>query len=140
MHPRSFLALFTLSLVGLAISSAALAQDACNSPRATQYDLNGCADASLKRSDAEMNTLYRRIRLRLKDDPDTLKQLVAAQRAWLAFRDAECAFASSAESGGSIYPMVYSNCLDGLTHKRIGDLKGYLKCEEGEMDCPVPAG
>ena len=138
MRLRSFLALATFSLAGLAISAPARALDACNSPRATQYDLNVCAGASLKRSDVEMNTLYGRIRLRLKDDPDTLKRLVAAQRAWLAFRDAECGFASGAESGGSIYPMVYSNCLEGLTRKRIGDLKIYLKCAEGDMDCPVP--
>ena len=42
----------------------------------------------------------------------TLPQLLrrnAAQRAWVAFRDAQCAYESNAEArGGSMAPMVYS--------------------------------
>jgi uncharacterized protein YecT (DUF1311 family) len=133
--------LFSASLLaGLALALGAWAQDGCDSPKATQFDLNSCADASFKVADAQMNSLYATIRTRLRDDPDAMKRLVAAQRAWLAFRDAECEFASGAESGGSIYPMVYSSCQTALTTKRNGDLKKYLKCAEGDIECPVPAG
>jgi hypothetical protein len=29
--------------------------------------------------------------------------------------------------------------IDRLTGKRIGDFKNYLNCQEGALDCPVPA-
>lgn len=85
-----------------------------------------------------LNKLYKQIEHRLKDDADTTKQLVTAQRAWVAFRDAECNFSSSGASTGSVYPMIVSICLDGMTQKRIEDFRGYLECEKGDMSCPVP--
>lgn len=133
-------ALSIFALIILA-SPAAHAEEVEVCPDAqSQAELNECADKSYKASDAELNTLYRQIRRRLNDDPDTSKLLVAAQRAWVTFRDAECGFSSSMTSGGSAYPMVWAMCLDGLTKSRIEDFKGYLNCEEGDMSCPVPAG
>ncbi len=35
--------------------------------------------------------------------------------------------------------MVYALCLQGLTDERIEQLGSYLKCEEGDMSCPVPS-
>jgi len=64
------------------------------------------AEAAFKRSDKKLNELYRQIEGRLKDDADTKKLLVAAQRAWVGFRDAECTFATSESAGGSVYPTL----------------------------------
>lgn len=104
-----------------------------------QADLNECYGKAFKASDAELNKLYKEIVARLKDDPDTAKLLVTTQRAWVAFRDAECNFQASAVSGGTAAPMIHSMCLDGQTKSRIEDFKTYLNCEEGDMSCPVPA-
>ena len=104
-----------------------------------QRTMNECADKSYEKSDAELNALYKLIKQRLKDDTDTTKLLVAAQRAWVGFRNAECKFSTLALSGGSVYPVIYSGCVDRLTRKRIDDFKGYLMCEEGDLSCPVPA-
>ncbi|MBM6593388.1 lysozyme inhibitor LprI family protein [Microvirga pudoricolor] len=125
------------ALILVATVSAASAQDCAKS--ADQMTLNQCADASYRRADAELNRLYRQIEGRLKGEPDSAKALVGAQRAWIAFRDAECTFSSSAVSGGSIYPTIYSGCLESLTRKRVDDLKRYLNCQDGDMSCPVPA-
>jgi uncharacterized protein YecT (DUF1311 family) len=57
----------------------------------------------------------------------------------VAFRDAECDFSASAVSGGSAHGIILAICLDRLTGKRIGDFKNYLNCQEGALDCPVPA-
>jgi uncharacterized protein YecT (DUF1311 family) len=76
---------------------------------------------------------------RLKKDPATTKLLIRAQKAWLAFRDSECAFVASATDGGSANGMIYSFCLDGLTQKRLVELNAYLHCKEGDLSCPVPA-
>ncbi len=101
--------------------------------------MNACADKSFKASDAELNNLYKQIRHRLKDDPDATKLLVSAQKAWVAYRDAECAFSGSGASGGGIYPMLVAQCRGDVTRSRIQDFKRYMSCEEGDMSCPVPA-
>ncbi|NEV15157.1 urease-associated protein [Rhizobium sp. SEMIA 4088] len=102
--------------------------------------MNECADKSFKKSDADLNGVYKQIEQRLKDNADTKKLLVTAQRAWVAFRDAECTFQTSGSSQSSIYPMVYSMCLDTVTQSRVRTLEAYLNCAEGDTSCPVPAG
>ncbi|MGE6786558.1 lysozyme inhibitor LprI family protein [Ensifer adhaerens] len=100
--------------------------------------MNACAAKALKASDAELNALYKQIQGRLEDDEDTTKLLVAAQRAWIAYRNAECDFASSGVAGGSIEPMITLQCRDDRTKKRVADFKTYLSCEEGDLSCVLP--
>jgi uncharacterized protein YecT (DUF1311 family) len=104
----------------------------------TQLQLNQCAADQAKQSDAALNAAYATIRKRLKDDPAATKLLVTAQRAWIGFRDSECAFSSSATVGGSMNGMVNAECLDALTRKRLVELNAYLHCQEGDTTCPVP--
>jgi uncharacterized protein YecT (DUF1311 family) len=117
----------------LAFAPAALAYDCADQ---TQPGLDQCADAAFKRADAALNGVYREITRSLKDDPKTTKLLVATQKAWIAFRDSECAFSVSANEGGSIYPMVYSLCLAEVTKARTKRLEAYLKCTD-DTGCPV---
>lgn len=130
----------TLLLATVALLAAATAQAADDCANAQdQSTMDICAGEAYKKSDRQLNDLYKKIEARLKDDAATTKLLVTAQRAWVAFRDAECAFSSSGVSGGSVYPMIHSMCLDGLTQARAKDLQAYLACEEGDMSCPVPS-
>lgn len=126
----------TIALI-LATPGFALAQQNCGD-LTTQTDMNICAGKAYAKSDAELNTLYKQIEARLKDDADTKKLLVSAQKAWIGFRDAECNFSSSTVAGGTAYPFISSTCLDNMTQTRIETLRGYLKCTEGDLDCPVP--
>ena len=123
-----------LVLTFLAIAPA-LAHADCDAAK-TQADLNKCYGDAYRKSDAELNKLYKQLQGRLKDGPGDSKQLVAAQRAWVGFRDAECGFASG--GGGSVGPMLDAICLDRLTMQRIKDLKTSLQCEEGDVGCVVP--
>ncbi|TKJ80160.1 urease-associated protein [Pseudomonas koreensis] len=132
MSPRLLLTLMPFLFTPLA--DAAI--DCANA--SDQATMNQCAGQDFKAADKELNTVYQQISGRLKDNPDGKKLLVSAQRAWLGFRDAECKFSSSGVTGGSVYPWVYSSCLTGLTKLRVESLKQYLKCEEGDMSCPVP--
>jgi uncharacterized protein YecT (DUF1311 family) len=131
--------LVALSLLASPPASIAQADEACDTPHSSQAELNDCFGNAYKKSDAQLNGLYKQITGRLKDDQATTKLLVTAQRAWVGFRDAECDFSTSAVSGGSAFGMVQAICLDRLTSKRIEDFKTYLKCQEGNLDCPVPA-
>jgi len=131
-----FVAISAMAIVALSQRAHA---DECDNAQGGQAGLNECYDKVFKKSDAELNKLYKQIEARLKSDADRTKLLVTAQRAWVAFRDGECNFQSSATAGGSISPMIYSMCLDTETKSRIEDFKSYLKCEEGDLSCPVPA-
>jgi uncharacterized protein YecT (DUF1311 family) len=123
----------------LAMPTFTFAQNKCYDAAKTQYDLNQCAGASLGESDKKLNELYAQIEARLKDDANTRKLLVQAQRDWTKFRDAECNFQTAQSAGGSIMPMILAQCIDGLTQTRVKDFEGYLKCQEGDTSCPVPA-
>ncbi|MFQ2812649.1 lysozyme inhibitor LprI family protein [Aeromonas caviae] len=51
-----------------------------------------------------------------------LERLRTAQRAWIAFRDAQCRYEVGVYEGGSMAPMVHSSCLTQLTEARTKDL------------------
>jgi len=101
--------------------------------------LNECAGKALSKSDAELNRIYGQIVARLGNDAATKGKLVAAQRAWIAFRDADCTFRAASVEGGSIHPMVVTLCRKDVTDQRIQTLKPLLSCQEGDTSCPVPA-
>ena len=131
MNPRLLLA-----LTPLLFTSMALAVDCDNA--SDQATMNQCAAQQNAAADKELNALYQQITSRFKSNPDSKKQLVGAQRAWVAFRDAECKFSASGVEGGSVYPLIYSNCTTELTKARVQTFKQYLKCQEGDLSCPVP--
>jgi uncharacterized protein YecT (DUF1311 family) len=122
----------------LTMPTLALAADKC-ADAVDQVTMNACAVAAFKQSDKKLNELYRQIETRLKDDASTKRLLVQTQQAWVKFRDAECSFQTSASAGGTIAPMHVSMCMDGLTQSRVKDFENYLKCKEGDLNCPVPS-
>ncbi|UCI09716.1 lysozyme inhibitor LprI family protein [Mesorhizobium sp. B1-1-8] len=117
----------------------AFAQDECYSNAKDQASMDQCADAAFKKSDKQLNELYKQIEARLKDDADTKKLLIQAQRDWAKFRDAECDFQTAGAAGGSMMPMLVAQCMGGLTQSRVEAFEGYLNCKEGDMSCPIPA-
>ncbi len=131
------LILILVYLVAAASFCEVRADDCASSPTQTEMDL--CEDAAQKRADAELNKAYREIIERLKDNEETKQLLIASQRLWLRFRDAECAFMASGVEGGSIYPTIVQSCRTTMTADRIKGLAVYLKCAEGDMGCPVPS-
>ena len=131
MYPRVLLA-----LTPLLFTTVAHAADCDNAT--DQATMNQCAAQQNKAADKELNALYQQITERLKGSPDSKKLLVGAQRAWIGFRDAECKFSASGVEGGSVYPLIYSHCITDLTKARVEAFKIYLKCQEGDLSCPVP--
>lgn len=53
--------------------------------------------------------------------------LRAAERAWIAFRDAECGFRYSSEGGGQDASLVASQCRMELTSDRVRQLDAYTR-------------
>lgn len=130
---------FLLALTVIALAQTARAEDCSNAP--DQTSMNECMTNAYKKADAELNALYERIAARLNGSGDRTKPraaLVAAQRAWIAFRDAECAFVGGPTAEGSIHTTIVASCLTDITNRRIDDFKTYLKCKEGDLACPLP--
>jgi uncharacterized protein YecT (DUF1311 family) len=124
--------------VGLLTTTGAYAADKCGAAR-TADEISKCADGDLKVLDDALNKAYAEIEHRLANKHDARSALIAAERAWVHFRDSECKFSAAGVDGGSVYASVVMQCTADLTAKRIADLRTYLHCEEGDLACPVPA-
>ena len=133
----SWTSLVTLILAATFLASAARADDCVDPPN--QLAMNECAGKAFDEADKKLNDAYRQMAGRLNNDAATKKLLVDAQRAWIAFRDAECTFQPSRASGGSMHPLLVSNCRTELTKARTERLNAYLTCEGDDMSCPAPA-
>lgn len=107
----------------------------CNNA-ATQTDMNICAGKTFQAADASLNLLYRG--LMAKYDAKSQALLKDAERKWLAYRDAECAFETAPTEDGSAYPMVHALCMAALTKARVKELQAQQNCEEGDMGCNRP--
>ena len=121
------------AMLCLAFSAGPAAAQDCDDPQ-TQMEMNACAGKAYEAADAALNAAYAEVRSHL--DADGREQLVAAQRAWIAWRDAECTLRSRGVEGGSIYPTVHASCLTELTQARTADFETMLECEEGDLSCP----
>ncbi|TPM90358.1 lysozyme inhibitor LprI family protein [Mesorhizobium sp. B2-1-3A] len=126
---RTFL---SACLVLLAGASGARAQE-CDRSDDSQQMMNICAGADYQAADAKLNAAYQN--LIGSDDADGKRLLQAAQRAWIAFRDAECAHTTAARTGGSVHAMEVSQCLTRLTNDRVKQLAASANCEEGDAGC-----
>lgn len=130
-----------LSALGLAAAANA-ADDMCFEKAQNQSQLTACSFEALKRQDQELNRLYQQAQNRLKGDEPARRLLTAAQRQWIAFRDAECGFATMRSADGSMYAMTMNSCLADMTRDRVIQLNNYLACGKGadeqtRLNCAV---
>jgi uncharacterized protein YecT (DUF1311 family) len=102
----------------------------------TQADMNQRASNDFARADVAMNEQYRvtmalmkrmdgpqpRVPVR-RTGPSHANALLQAQRAWLGYRDAQCAAQGSRYDGGTMQGMVVSDCKAKLTRARTAELK-----------------
>ena len=126
-------------IAALLLLAAAEPKLDCSDPQNQSY-MNFCALQDYQRADTEMNAQYRlavaRLRSADKDvdraidrQPLYYNTLVAAQRAWLTFRDQHCLLASFEARGGSMQPMLESLCKAELTKQRTQQLKSMVETE-----------
>ena len=99
----------------------------CNNPQ-TQSEMNICASIAYQNADRKLNQVYRQLLPKLS--ASRKQKLISAQQAWIKFRDSSCEFETSAYEGGSIAPMIYSNCLADVTEQRTKDLQRYLEVSD----------
>jgi len=92
----------------------------------TQAAMNAQARAEFVKVDAELNRTYEALLAKLPD-AESKEKLKQSQRAWVAFRDAEAAFAADQARGGSMAPTIRYETMTELTQQRIEQLKLHLE-------------
>jgi uncharacterized protein YecT (DUF1311 family) len=103
----------------------------CSDPQ-NQAEMNECAARAANEADADLNLIWPQVLASYEQmDRDSgsnegVKRLRAAQRAWLAFRDASCAVAGYEALGGSMESMLVSGCVADLTKRRASELRQML--------------
>jgi len=99
----------------------------------TQADLQTCTAGDSASADKALNAIYKILSGKL--GPADQQRLRKAQRAWIAFRDQECAFRTKPYADGSVYGSLVETCVADLTKARLSQLQFQLKCPEGDLAC-----
>ena len=103
----------------------------CNDIRNT-YESNVCAERDFQAADASLNEVYKRVLAHIAgnggdkpyDSRTWSEAMKAAQRAWLAFRDADCKGVVPVEwAGGTGTTAAVLGCMSGKTRARIRELE-----------------
>jgi uncharacterized protein YecT (DUF1311 family) len=137
----------SLGIVILAAASLLLSEGAAGAQNAplypvkncsnltTQMELNQCAGANDEAADTALNKLYQQL-MADQTDAASKQRLTGAERAWIAFRDKECAYeVGPQQEGGSIWPMEMSNCLEAVTAARLLEITKLRGCTAGGSAC-----
>ena len=83
-------------------------------------EMKNCVDVETKRQDEKLNQSYEKLLASLK--PTRKTQLVDAQRAWLKYRELNCAFYDDG-SGGTAAGLAANDCTMTMTAKRASELE-----------------
>jgi uncharacterized protein YecT (DUF1311 family) len=88
----------------------------------TTLQQEGCAEQQILKTDAEINSVAKAIFPLLHDDP-ARRRFITAQRAWFAYRRADCLSMSDVFEDGSESPVVAAQCAASRNNRRLGDLR-----------------
>jgi len=86
-------------------------------------DMHACIAAEYERQDGRLNLAYKQLSNQLSDDRK--KQLLAAQRLWIQFRGANCAFYADPD-GGTLANLDGATCELEATALRAAELERFL--------------
>ncbi len=91
----------------------------------TTLQINECFAKELKKADAKLNRVYQLAEKKLQ--PDDAALLRKAQRAWLAYRDAQCEAEHALWGGGTGGTAARMSCSLELTRKRAAEIQNTYK-------------
>lgn len=112
-------------ILHLSLLIATLALPMAEVAAQSQSEMNQEAHAGFEKADAELNKVYAKVLAKL--DAEGQRKLKAAQRTWVAFRDAQAELDADIMRGGSAAPMLHSGSMAGSTQTRTQQLKEFLK-------------
>jgi uncharacterized protein YecT (DUF1311 family) len=122
-------------LVSLSDPAPVMAGVNCQSPL-TQADINTCAAITAKEADQALNQAYQQLKASLSPPQDAL--LVAAQLAWIRFRDTHCELERSFEAGGSLSTTSHLECVRRMSSAREKELRALQQARPGLSQSTQP--
>lgn len=115
-----FARILTVPILVIALFHTSYAKEPCEREDST-VALNECSKFKFDEADKALNIEYQQVLKNLQtlgragDDVSKIKaSLVKAQRAWVAFRDADCVAVYENYSGGSIRNVAYFGCMESI--------------------------
>jgi uncharacterized protein YecT (DUF1311 family) len=99
------------------------AETACHQKEST-VDISDCLQGLTGQWDKRLNAAYQRV-LKASEDSARKNALVRAERAWLAFRTANCGWYDAQE--GTIREIYAADCMLDMTRARAVELEQALK-------------
>lgn len=102
--------------LSLGLSVSAFAQ--------TQLEMNDDAIRAYEKVDKELNLVYKQVIGKMSEQEKT--KIKTAQRKWIKMKESSCTKEAAEYEGGSMYAMIYHDCLAIKTKKRITELKKML--------------
>lgn len=111
----------------LLMFAALLAQPVDCSAALTQQDMNRCAADAARASEGDMNRTAALVMRQIAEQQggengEAANRFRAAQRTWLAFREAQCALAGIEALGGTLEPLLVAGCMRDMTERRASEL------------------
>ena len=135
--PRGFAILLFIGHISIACAQKARVPEKLCGDYGTQSEMNDCAAREAQKADEALNSTYKKLLKRLRDDKTATARVVAAEKAWVAFRDAELAAdwpVADEENPnllyGSVHPFCYYNERAALTLERSKTLSDRMRHEE----------
>lgn len=107
--------------IALSATSATSAHALDCQNAATTPDINACAAREQKQVEVKLNQVYQRV-LKTVTAPKVRTQFVAAQRAWVKFREADCKAVYEQHADGTIRTVMYLGCMQNRAETRIKEL------------------
>lgn len=105
-------------------------RDACSEERIrSNQDLadGQCMTGEAAEWDARLNRSWAAVKARLAGNAQGLRALTQAQKAWIAFRDAECAASAAIWEPEGTGAAAAGNCLLSMTAQRFIELEGIVE-------------
>ena len=125
---RNILAAFLLATIAASSHAASL----CDRDSANTLAINACSEDDFKAAESRLNKVYKRAISLLSSDSDvdsysaeTKKYLIAAQRAWVVFRENDC-LAGDTASGNATLRTEYFGCMQQHAESRTKQLLEYV--------------
>jgi uncharacterized protein YecT (DUF1311 family) len=126
-------ALFILLLFGAAAAEARAQQQSTRPAEDPCADMNAlrspeqmaCAAKELRAAEAELKQVRARLTTSMEAPPRL--RMKQAERAWLRYRKSNCDAEASVYEGGTIQPLIHTQCMARVTRERTEELRAQLK-------------
>jgi uncharacterized protein YecT (DUF1311 family) len=88
----------------------------------TEADMVTCRERARRAADRDLNAVYQRLLVAKRDETKYVAALRTSERAWIAFRDAQCTVDTWDSRGGTAFGVYVDSCVTTMTRQRIAAL------------------